>query len=354
MNSIRRKVSEKRRRLVNKALGTDLDLTYITPNLIAMGYPSENIEGLYRNRMKDVIRFLETVHKDKYKVYNLCSEKSYPSSRFHDRGKFISLGAALQTEAPLVASFPFRDHQAPPMSTLIPFCEDVESWLTQQQPSSSNVAVIHCKAGKGRTGVMICCYLLYSGACETADDAMRFYGEMRTIDGQGVTIRSQRRYIRYFEELLKSHGRKYIPRPLLLRKIRILDPPTSTERKWKFAPKIQIRNGQGDVLWESTAEYQDPDQATDKNVYSLNVSNEGLRVVDDIKIDVIYRWRKVGPKSIRRISCWLNTAFVNLDDDDSPGVTTLTRSELDKAKWAELTKEFKIQFEFGGSERQPE
>ena len=42
--------------------GFDLDLSYITPKIIAMGLPSTSIEGLFRNSMEDVQKFLNTRH----------------------------------------------------------------------------------------------------------------------------------------------------------------------------------------------------------------------------------------------------------------------------------------------------
>ncbi len=59
------------------------------------------------------------------------------------------------------------------------FCEDVKEWLKQDD---ENIAVIHCKAGKGRTGLMICCWLLYNGDWEDADGALKYYAAYRTCN----------------------------------------------------------------------------------------------------------------------------------------------------------------------------
>ena len=62
----RKAVSKKKKRFTDD--GFDLDLTYITPNIIAMGFPSSGMEGMYRNPLPEVQRFFNTRHTEHYKV----------------------------------------------------------------------------------------------------------------------------------------------------------------------------------------------------------------------------------------------------------------------------------------------
>ncbi|OIW06974.1 hypothetical protein TanjilG_18362 [Lupinus angustifolius] len=191
--------------------GFDLDMTYITENIIAMGFPAGDmssgffgyVEGFYRNHMEEVIKFFETQHKDKYKVYNLCSERLYDASLFEGK----------------VASFPFDDHNCPPIQLIISFCQSAYSWLKQD---IENVVVVHCKAGMARTGLMISSLLLFLKFFPTAEESMDYYNQKRCIDGKGLVLPSQIRYVKYFERVLTYfNGENPPPRRCMLRGFRL-------------------------------------------------------------------------------------------------------------------------------------
>lgn len=89
---------------------------------------------------------------------------------------------------------------------ILDFCLDICLFLIH---NTSSVAVIHCKAGKGRSGLMIICYMLFLGLFENAEEAQAYYAKRRSEIGSGLTLNSQKRYASYFQQFLQN----YFPKP---------------------------------------------------------------------------------------------------------------------------------------------
>ncbi|XP_037293206.1 phosphatidylinositol 3,4,5-trisphosphate 3-phosphatase and dual-specificity protein phosphatase PTEN isoform X1 [Manduca sexta] len=280
-NPIKGIVSKRRIRYTKH--GFNLDLAYITDRLIAMGFPAEKLEAVYRNHIDEVNRFLEKMHKDHYKIYNLCWERSYDSSKFQGN----------------VAKYAFKDHMPPNIELIQPFCEDVHKWLSTD---SRNVAAVHCKAGKGRTGTMVCCYLLYSGQMATADEALKFYGTKRTLDEKGVTIPSQRRYVEYYAALLRS-GVQYRATKVHVRSL-VLSPAPPALNGSHSAPELAISQAH-------------PPFKTPSGCQEVSRTETGLRVhlthctplYGDVRVDV-YNKPKLKMGKEKMFHFWFNTFFV--------------------------------------------
>jgi hypothetical protein len=78
-----------------------------------------------------------------------------------------------------VQRIPFEDHGPPLMTEMIYFCEEASRWLLA---SESNCIAVHCKGGKGRTGVMIAALMLWCGHRRCAMDAMELFTFRRTAN----------------------------------------------------------------------------------------------------------------------------------------------------------------------------
>ena len=70
--------------------------------------------------------------------------------------------------------------------------------LKDQQP----IIVVHCKAGKGRTGMMICSLLVFLGMFDTHLEAINHYNKTRAANLKALTINSQKRYVKFFTGFL--------------------------------------------------------------------------------------------------------------------------------------------------------
>ncbi|PKI75303.1 phosphatidylinositol 3,4,5-trisphosphate 3-phosphatase and protein-tyrosine-phosphatase PTEN2A [Punica granatum] len=275
--------------------GFDLDMTYITENIIAMGFPAGDmssgffgyVEGLYRNHMEEVIKFFETNHKGKYKVYNLCSERLYDASLFEGK----------------VACFPFDDHNCPPIQLIISFCQSAYAWLKED---IENVVVVHCKAGMARTGLMISSLLLYLKFFPTAEESMDYYNQKRCVDGKGLVLPSQIRYVKYFERVLTYFSGENPPgRRCLLRGFRLHRCP------YWIRPSITVSDHNG-VLFSTKKHPRTKDlspedywfSAPKKGVMVFALPGEpGLaQLAGDFKVHFHDRQGD--------FCCWLNTTFM--------------------------------------------
>jgi hypothetical protein len=76
--------------------------------------------------------------------------------------------------------------------------------LLYMSANPNSVVAIHCKAGKGRTGLAISAYLVFMEAVSDAYEAVEMFNIRRTKDGKGLGVPSQKRYLHYFESFLKS------------------------------------------------------------------------------------------------------------------------------------------------------
>lgn len=197
---------------LTKADLAQLDMVYVTENLIAMGFPRDlrlnkmrsDGEDVECNDINIVAAYLRKRHNGRFMIWNI-SEESYDYSKFSDQ----------------VLEYKFPGHPAPPLGLLFKICTSVESWL---DADDKNVAAVHCLTGKGRTATLLACILTWLGEFDSPMQALQYVAQRKNTVVDYLTIPSQRRYIQYFSNLLD--GVKPNSEPLLLRRIIINAIPT--------------------------------------------------------------------------------------------------------------------------------
>ena len=169
-----------------------------------MAIPASGIESTWRNNIDEVVAMLNTYHAENFMIWNL-SELTYNYDKFQN----------------CVIEMGFPDHHNPPLDMLFQIIVTIEKWLSAD---AEHVAIVHCKGGKGRTGTVVACYLLYSGVCSNPLEALELFARNRSHKKKGVTGASQLRYVSYFGAILNAKKRP-TPRRLKFQKLALTSVP---------------------------------------------------------------------------------------------------------------------------------
>lgn len=208
-----------------------------------------------------------------------------------------------------ILDFPFPDHHAPPLTFLFTIVNAVDSWI---EASPENVAIVHCKGGKGRTGVVIVCWLMYSALFPDIGAAAKHFAAKRSATAKGVTQPSQVRYLTYFSNTLLMGRRPPCQR---YRLVSVFFGPVPKAYAGSFSVQVLAYHGDtSDELFcaDSTRAEVVGVSASGENYYQVLV---GVSVVDDVLIRFHEAHKKTGaPKKLFHIV--FHTGFLNTADHD--------------------------------------
>ena len=159
--------------------GILLNLSYIYPNFALMCTPSE--KDIYkRNDIKIIRDFIQEKHGNHFYIFNV-HEQSYDSKIFNDKAIFM----------------PFPDHCSPRISYFEKASKAISKVL-ENDPQCTIFA--HCKAGRGRSGTVVCAYQIYSRNVSSVNEAISTVNEKRSPEHMTITIPSQLRFLHYYEQ----------------------------------------------------------------------------------------------------------------------------------------------------------
>lgn len=165
------------------------------------------------------MNFLDNKHGENWCIWEFRAEGTgYPDKEVYGR----------------IHHYPFPDHHPPPFALIPAIMGSMKNWLQRlddpekdQDKSSDDgkgrrVAVVHCKAGKGRSGTVACSYLISQEGWKIEDALQRFTERrMRAGFGLGVSIPSQLRWVRYVDRWANQMDRKYVERPVEILEVHV-------------------------------------------------------------------------------------------------------------------------------------
>lgn len=158
--------------------GILLNLSYIYPNMALMCMPSE--KDIYkRNDIRIISDFIHEKCRDHFYIFNV-HENNYDTNFFDNKVIFK----------------PFPDHCSPSL-TYFDESSALISNILKNDPKCT--IFIHCKAGRGRSGTVVCAYQIFSKHVSHVQEAIDTVNEKRSPQHLSISIPSQLRFLRYYE-----------------------------------------------------------------------------------------------------------------------------------------------------------
>eukprot|EP00742_Colponemidia_sp_Colp-10_P005471 GILJ01005846.1.p1 GENE.GILJ01005846.1~~GILJ01005846.1.p1 ORF type:complete len:443 (+),score=58.40 GILJ01005846.1:40-1368(+) len=266
---------------------------YVTDRVLAMAYPSPN-------RIEKYSKFLLEAHGGKFMVWNL-SEKKYNTALFDGQ----------------VIEFNFPGYPAPPLDLLFKICNSIKSWLNADP---DNVAVIHCQSGKGRTAVVISCFLAWAGIKFAHPvDALNHFCTLKHASEESILYPSHKRYLQYFASVLD--GTQPSTKPVVLRRVIFNGiPQMETDGGSSCRPYLQLFKA-GQLIYSSTRK-----EKLIRSYFASDISFS-FSVETILEGDILLRCRHLARDSTRvsmfRVA--FHTGFVGA------GILRLSKAQLDGA-----------------------
>ncbi len=169
----------------------------------------------YRNPTDQLVGFLDRKHGEDWSIFEFRAEGTgYPDAEVYGR----------------IHHFPWPDHHPPPFAIIPNLMAAMRNWIqrTDEETGESGnvdkkrVAVVHCKAGKGRSGTVACSYLISEEGWKMQDALERFtLRRMRPGFGLGVSIPSQLRWVGYVDQWTNRMGKQYVEKPIEILEVHV-------------------------------------------------------------------------------------------------------------------------------------